>query len=67
MPIYVSTGYHDWENGCESFARCFWPNVIYGVAAGPPDVSLSAPMRISDYARREDTAISAILAAEAAR
>lgn len=66
-PIYVSTGYHDWENGCESFARCFWPNVFYGVAAGPLEVDIHAPLTFSDYIKGVDTGIEAILAAEAER
>lgn len=66
MWIFVATGYHDWGNGCTSLTRCFWPNVRYGVAAGPLTVDLPAAMRFADYSQGIDTGIKTILEAEAA-
>ena len=67
IAIYVSTGYHDWENGCSDWSRCFWINTLFGVALGPVEVELEAPLLFSDYARGIDSGMEAILAAEAAR
>ncbi len=67
IPIFLSTAYHDWENGCSDWSRCFWINILFGVAAGPLDVELSAPLLFSDYAQGIDSGVEAILAAEAAR
>ena len=65
--LYASTGYHDWENGCRDWSRCFWMNIAFDVAVGPVTVDLPAPLRLSDYARGVDSAMEAVLAAEAAR
>ncbi len=67
IALFVSTGYHDWENGCSDWSRCFWVNIVAGVAVGPISVDLEAPLLFSDYARGVDTGIEAILAAEANR
>lgn len=65
--LFASTGYHDWENGCSDWSRCFWINILFGVAIGPIEVELSAPLLFSDYARGIDSGIEAILKAEARR
>lgn len=65
--VYVSTGYHDWENGCSDWSRCFWINTLFGVGVGPVEVDLPAPLLFSDYARGIDTGMEAIFAAEAER
>ncbi|WP_421859558.1 hypothetical protein [Oceanicaulis sp.] len=67
IAIYVSTGYHDWENGCSDWSRCFWINTLFGVALGPVDVALEAPLLFADYARGVDSGMEAILAIEAER
>jgi hypothetical protein len=65
--LYASTGYHDWENGCSDWSRCFWINILFDVAVGDADIDLPAPLLFSDYVRGVDSGIEAILAAEAAR
>jgi len=67
LPLLVSTAYHDWENGCTDWSRCYWLNIIFGVAAGPLDVDLPAGLRFEDYRRGVDTGMEAVLAAETAR
>jgi hypothetical protein len=67
IAIYVSTGYHDWENGCSDWSRCFWINTLFGVALGPVEVALEAPLLFADYARGVDSGMDAILAIEAER
>ena len=32
--VVYTTGYHDWENGCEDHPYCFTPVLKHGVAAG---------------------------------
>ncbi len=63
--LYASTGYHDWENGCTDWSRCFWINILFGVAVGEVEVDLQAPLLFSDYMRGIDSGVEAILAAEA--
>ncbi len=65
--LFASTGYHDWENGCSDWSRCFWINILFDVAVGDADIDLPAPLLFSDYVRGVDSGIEAILAAEAAR
>lgn len=65
--LFASTGYHDWENGCDDWSRCFWINTLFGVAVGPVEVDLPAPLLFSDYIRGVDSGIEAILAEEASR
>ena len=62
--IFVSTGYHDWENGCTDWSRCFWFNIFLGVAAGSLDPDIAAPMRHADYAAGIDTGLQAVFDAE---
>ena len=64
LRVSVSTGYHDWENGCKDWRRCFWPNIILGVAAGKLDPDIVAPLTYSDYAQGIDTTLQAVFAAE---
>ncbi|MEM7702533.1 MAG: hypothetical protein AAF251_11400 [Pseudomonadota bacterium] len=65
--LYASTGYHDWENGCGDWSKCFWVNTVFDVAVGPVEVDLPAPLLFADYARGVDSGMEAILAAEAER
>ncbi|MEM6899412.1 MAG: hypothetical protein AAF583_06550 [Pseudomonadota bacterium] len=62
--IWVTTGYHDWENGCTDWSNCFWLNVILGVAAGPLGPDIFAPLTYADYANGVDTGMQAIFANE---
>ncbi|MEP0393103.1 hypothetical protein [Erythrobacter sp.] len=65
--LFASTGYHDWENGCSDWSKCFWVNTLIGVAVGPVEVDLPAPLLFADYVRGLDSGIQAILAAETKR
>ncbi|MEM7798722.1 MAG: hypothetical protein AAF633_06005 [Chloroflexota bacterium] len=62
--ISVSTGYHDWENGCRDWARCFWPNILIGAAVGKLDPDIIAPVTFADYAQGIDTTLQAVFEAE---
>ena len=64
LRIWVSTGYHDWENGCTDWARCFWLNILLGVAAGSLDPDIDAPLTYADYANGVDTTLQAVFKAE---
>lgn len=65
--LFASTGYHDWENGCDDWSKCFWINTLFGVAVGPVEVDLPAPLLFADYAKGVDSGIEAILDAQATR
>jgi hypothetical protein len=65
IAIYPSTGYHDWENGCSDWSTCFWVNIVLGVAVGPTEIELEAPLLFSDYVQGIDSGVEAVLAAEA--
>ncbi|MEL6210485.1 MAG: hypothetical protein AAFR44_09975, partial [Pseudomonadota bacterium] len=62
--IWVTTGYHDWENGCTDWGDCFWLNIVMGVAAGPLGPDIVAPLTYADYAQGIDTTMQAVFAAE---
>lgn len=64
LAIGVSTGYHDWENGCSDWSTCYWLAIVMGVAAGPLDPDIEAPLSFADYSRGVDTGMEAIFAAE---
>jgi hypothetical protein len=55
------TGYHDWEHGCHSLSRCFWPNVWYSVPAGKLGPDVTVAWKFSDYAMGRDTALDYVL------
>ena len=59
------TGYHDWEHGCHSPVRCFWPNVWYSVPAGKLGPDVTVAWKFSDYAAGRDTALDYVLHAAA--
>lgn len=65
--LFASTGYHDWENGCDDWSKCFWINTLFGVAVGPVEVDMPAQLLFSDYAHGVDSGMEAILSAEAKR
>ena len=62
--ISVSTGYHDWENGCTDWSRCFWVNILMGAAVGKLDPDIIAPVSFADYALGVDTTLQAVFEAE---
>jgi len=64
LQIWVATGYHDWENGCNSWVDCFWLNILHGVAAGPLEPDISAPLTYADYSKGVDTSMNAVFAAQ---
>ena len=63
--LFASTGYHDWENGCTDWSRCFWVNILFGVELGSVRVDISAPLLFSEYERGIDSGMEAILPSEA--
>jgi len=64
IEIWIATGYHDWENGCNNWIDCFWLNIIYGVAAGPLEPHILAPLSFADYSRGIDTTMQAVFVAQ---
>jgi len=62
--VSTASAYHDWADGCSDWGRCYWVNILFGVAAGDFDVDMPAPLTFADYIRGQDTAINAIVAAE---
>ena len=62
--VSVSTGYHDWENGCTDWSRCFWVNILIGAAVGKLDPDIIAPVTFADYAQGIDTTLQAVFEAE---
>ncbi len=58
--IGVSTGYHDWRDGCHAW-RCWWPNFFYGVGDGPLEPIEHVPWRFADYRRGVDPVLERAL------
>lgn len=65
--IWTATAYHDWENGCTEWSRCYWMNILFGVAAGDLSVDHMAPLRFGDYMAGRDTGIIRIQELESAQ
>ncbi len=64
LNVGLATGYHDWENGCTDWTRCYWLASALGVAAGPLDPDIAAPLTYADYAQGIDTAMQVVFEAE---
>lgn len=62
LKVSVTTGYHDWANGCSNWSKCFWLNIVMGVAAGPLDPHIIAPLTYADYSKGIDTTLQAVFA-----
>lgn len=60
----IATGYHDWEHGCKNWSTCYWVNIVLGVAAGPLETDIYAPLSFKDYSVGIDTGLQAIYRAE---
>jgi hypothetical protein len=60
ITVSYATGYHDWESGCSSLSRCFWINVLMGVAAGSLEPT-RLPLRFADFRAGRDRALELIL------
>ncbi len=60
LRVWVATGYHDWEHGCSDWSKCFWPNIVMGVAAGKLDVDLPAPSTFAAYRSGRDESLDKI-------
>lgn len=65
IKVFVATAYHDWENGCQDWKHCYWPNIILGVAAGKLEPDIIAPLTFKDYSQGIDTTLQAVFAQEA--
>ncbi len=62
LPLHYTDGYHDWAHGCHDLARCYWPVVFHGVAAGALTPDLPVEETFADYSSGKDPAVLAILA-----
>ena len=63
LEIPTPTALHDWEHGCRDFARCYWPNIWYSVAAGSVEPQIGVAWRFEDYRRGVDTVLERALGA----
>jgi len=57
LGIRVSTGLHDWSEGCHDLERCFWPVVVWGPQDGQrislhPDIEIEPSF--AEYAAGRD-------------
>ena len=60
LRVRVATAYHDWEYGCSDWSKCYWINILLGVAAGKLDVDLPAPSTFAAYRSGRDESLDAI-------
>ena len=60
LVVRYATGYHDWEHGCTSLTKCYWPNFWLSVAAGKLMPDVVSPIRFADYVSGRDTALEAV-------
>ena len=60
LHVWTATGYHDWEHGCSDWSKCFWPNLVMGVAARKLDVNLPAASTFAAYRSGRDESLETI-------
>jgi hypothetical protein len=58
--VNVSTGFHDWANGCREL-RCYWPNLVLGVGVGSIDPDVVVGWPFADYVRGVDPVLQRAL------
>ncbi|MFD2589159.1 S41 family peptidase [Croceitalea marina] len=59
--LRIWTAYHDWQNGCSDWSKCFWITIFDGVAVEHLDPDKRVPLQFSDYMLGEDSALNTIL------
>lgn len=62
IPLYYTTGFHDWSHGCTDASRCFWPVAYHGKAVGSLAPDIPVTMSFADYVAGRDPALEAALA-----
>lgn len=64
IPLRIWTAYHDWENGCKDWSKCFWITIFDGVAVAGLKPEKQIALKFSDYMNGEDSALNTILRLE---
>lgn len=60
-----STGYYDFQNGCEGLFRCHWGSWhIFPILVDDLDLDIAAPLTFDAFAAGRDPALDAVLALE---
>lgn len=62
LQISVATGHHDWENRRKNWADHFFLNILIGVATGPLEPDIIAPLTYADDANGIGTTMQAVFA-----
>jgi hypothetical protein len=60
LRVSVATAYHDWEYGCSDWSKCYWINILFGVAAGKLEVDLPALSTYAAYRSGGDESLDTI-------
>ncbi len=61
IPLRIWTAYHDWQNGCNDWSKCFWITIFDGIAVEHLNLDKKVSLRFSDYMQGEDSALKTIL------
>lgn len=64
IPLRIWTAYHDWQNGCTDWSKCFWITIFDGVEVDHLNPDKTVSLRFDDYLNGEDTVLNVILALE---
>jgi hypothetical protein len=60
LKVNIATGFHDWARGCRQL-RCYWPNLVLGVAVDTIDPDIAVGWRFADYRNGVDTVLERAL------
>ena len=61
IQLRIWTAYHDWQNGCTDWDKCFWITIFDGVAVDDIYPDTVIPLKFSDYINGKDSALNFIL------
>ncbi|MBT8287789.1 MAG: hypothetical protein KJO00_07200 [Bacteroidia bacterium] len=60
IKVHIWTAYHDWQNGCDDWKKCFWITIFDGVAVPSVQPDALVPLSFIDYLDGKDTALEYI-------
>ncbi|NAS29913.1 hypothetical protein GTQ40_02915 [Flavobacteriaceae bacterium R38] len=61
ISLRIWTAYHDWQNGCKDWNKCFWITIFDGVAVDNLNLDKFIPLKFSDYVNGKDSVTKTIL------
>jgi hypothetical protein len=61
LDLQLATGLHDYQNGCDQFPECYWPDFFMNVSVGSLSPEITIPFTFEAFALGQDAAMQHIL------